>query len=358
MTAAAKRFSLLFPLLILGGVLYAFKYIGYHDILKTLEELRSPAVALIAVIGLAGGLIQTLKLKVVCRSVANIHFLDAYLIYLGGNFVSTITPGYNIGGEPVRAFYLNALYGDGKSSFMGLVLLDRFFNLIAIVFFALVAIGLVFFRYSFNLAEALSVLISLTVIVFLVIVVITFKGAISGAVTRAVLWTVYSIPFSPVRKKHPDRAAYALLVQQQSSAFVETVLTALKTPWTGPIALLLSLIGGFVDYLRVFAIFHLMGHSVSFSAVFIAFTFTEVAARAVGFIPGGLGITEASLVGTFSALNVPPEFAAAATLVERSLFYTLNIGLGYLGLVALHLRLGLRPLSTETEEKLIQTGSR
>jgi uncharacterized protein (TIRG00374 family) len=355
MSLAARRLALIAPILILGAVLLLFKYIGFPDILKSLQQLRSPAIALIVALRLLGGWIQATKLRVVCRGIARVHWLDSWLVNLGGNFVSTITPGYHIGGEPVRAFYLNTLYGDGKSSFMSLVLLDRFFNLAAIVFYALVALALVFFRYSFNLHEAMSILISLIVVVALVVFVVTFKGAVSSAATRAFLWTAYIVPFSPVRRKHPDREAFARLVSQQSVVFVQTLLNAVRTPWTSPIALTLALLGGFVDYLRVFAIFHLMGHSVDFSAVFIAFTFTEVAARAVGFIPGGLGITEASLVGFFSALDVSAEFAAAATLVERSLFYSLNIGLGYVALVVLHLRLGYQPLSTEPEERIIRS---
>lgn len=70
------------------------------------------------------------------------------------------------------------------------------------------------------------------------------------------------------------------------------------------------------------------GTRCQFCSRFVALTFTEVAVRAVGFIPGGRGITEASLMGFFAALDVRPEFRAAAIVVERSLFYGINIGMG------------------------------
>lgn len=128
--STTTRWALLFALsLALGTFLIVFHFVSLGDVVGALRQLRSPSLAL----RLAGAFVQSLKLKVICRSVRPIRYLDAVLIYLGGNFISSITPGYQIAGKPIRAFYLKNLYGNGKASFPVPVMLDRFFNLIAIV---------------------------------------------------------------------------------------------------------------------------------------------------------------------------------------------------------------------------------
>ncbi|MHA2620111.1 MAG: hypothetical protein V2G42_00035 [bacterium JZ-2024 1] len=61
-----------------------------EEILYSPGESRLSAIAVILTIDLAGGLIPSLKLKVICRCVPDVRFVDARLVYLAANVIPTV----------------------------------------------------------------------------------------------------------------------------------------------------------------------------------------------------------------------------------------------------------------------------
>jgi len=274
------------------------------------------------------------------KGVVKVHLMDAYLIFLAGNFVDSTTPGFHTSGEPFRAYYLNALYGDGKTSFIAITLLDRFYSLFATLIFTLLAVVLVFFQVKFPPSVVVGLSVVLILLTMFVVSIVFLKGVISALLTRVFLTLVYILPFSPIRRRFPSYADFQGYVQERSIAFAATMKKSLENRGAAGTCIALALLAGIVDYFRTYMVFRGLGERVPFWSVFVAVTVAQLAARILGFIPAGFGITEASLIGMFSALRVRESISAAATLLDRTIYYLIYLGLGYGAFLVLHWRLG------------------
>lgn len=305
--------------------------------------MRVPEAFLVVLLGVLSGLLNGIKLMRAARGAAKVHLMDAYLIFLAGNFVDSTTPAFHAGGEPFKAYYLNALYGDGKTSFIGITLLDRFYTLFATLIFTLLAMVLVFFQVEFPPSIAVSLFVVLILLTIFVVSIIFLKGVISAFLTRVFLTVVYFLPFSHIRRRFPSYPDFQGYVQERSIAFLATAKKSLENRGSARTCIALALLAGMVDYFRTYMVFRGLGERVPFLSVFVAVTVAQLAARVLGFVPAGFGVTEASLIGMFSALRVKEDISAAATLLDRSIFYMIYLGLGYLSILILHWRLGSSP---------------
>jgi uncharacterized protein (TIRG00374 family) len=85
------------------------------------------------------------------------------------------------------------------------------------------------------------------------------------------------------------------------------------------IALLLNL----VSMMRIWIILCALGWNSSLVAPLLAVTIPTVAGI-IPFLPGGLVLIEASMVGVFVACGIPITIAISATILERAISYVLS----------------------------------
>ena len=226
-------------------------------------------------------------------------------------FSMSITPGKL--GELIKAVYVRRLTGTPVSRVAAVIAAERLTDGLAML--GLAAIGLTQFSYGRPLL-AISAVLAVAVIVLLRRPILLHH--LIGGMSR-----LPGIgPFAGRALGHVDHFLSASNVLFAPSLVVGSVLLGMASWFSECVALFLVLIGlGIAPswHLLVIATFVL-----SVSSVF----------GAISFLPGGLGIAEASIAGMLLLLITDPGFdrgdAAAATILIRfaTLWFSVLLGIG------------------------------
>lgn len=96
-----------------------------------------------------------------------------------------------------------------------------------------------------------------------------------------------------------------------------------------------------LNLLSQWLVFRALGIEVPALVIFAGVALGNAAGMLTG-TPGGLGTTEAAMVGSFVAMGMNREDALAGTLLYRGLHYASILGIGLPALLALELKLGGR----------------
>jgi len=103
-----------------------------------------------------------------------------------------------------------------------------------------------------------------------------------------------------------------------------------------------------LNALSQWAVFAALGWAVSPQVVIIGVALGTAAGMLVG-TPGGLGSTEAAMIGLYVALGVDPVLAGAGTLLFRALHYGVLLMTGVPALVGLEVGISYRRLQPEQQ---------
>jgi uncharacterized protein (TIRG00374 family) len=233
---------------------------------------------------------------------------ESFLVFLGG-FALTVTPGKL--GEVLKAFLLRESRGIPAARTAPTVVAERFTDLVGLLLLA--AAG----AFHFDVDRRFLVAAALLIVIGLVVVSIE-------PLARGLLALVGRLPgarrFSPKLGEFYDSTA-ALL--RPLPLLLSVVLSAVS--WMFECLAFWIVVGGFP------------GASVGLeAATFIYATMTIVGA--LSFLPGGLGVTEAGMLGLLGKLGTGTGHgvATAATFVTRlcTLWFAVAVGLAALVLFA------------------------
>lgn len=219
------------------------------------------------------------------------------LIFLSG-FSMAVTPGKL--GEVIKSYLLKDRYGIPMSRTAPIVVADRLTDLAALLM--LTAVGAVSFHYGER------AIIVITALLLVALVLLSQERAF-----RAVVRTTRR--FRLVRRYESVLetlyASTAILIRPR--ALLITI----------PVAVVAWLAEGLAFYLT-FKALHVPGDVLT--ALFI-YSFSMIIG-AVSFLPGGLGLTEATMAGLLVARDIGRAQAAAATIIVRlvTLWYAILIG--------------------------------
>jgi uncharacterized protein (TIRG00374 family) len=225
------------------------------------------------------------------------------LLYYVAGFSMTTTPGKV--GEVIRLYLLNRFHGCRYDRTVALLIADRLADGLATMLVVAVTVA-GFARAPAGLAGA--------VVVALVLIVLCLRpglllGLIDAAFGRLRRW-----PRLFVRARRAIRALQIL-------AHPKVVLAALA----------LGAIGWSSEGLSFYVLLHALGIALAPAACVFIFAFAMLVG-AVSVLPGGLGSTEATMVGLLSLQGVPFETAVVATGLVRVTTLWFAVGLGLLAL--------------------------
>jgi uncharacterized membrane protein YbhN (UPF0104 family) len=226
-------------------------------------------------------------------------------IYLAG-FAWTVTPAK--AGEALRGMMLERLGVPFKAS-VAAFLSERISDLAAIVLMAM--LGLAIYPES-----RLPVVLGLA-------------AALGG-------WYLLSQPRAVDGARRIEAAVRGRL-RGFVGAVADTLEAGRRCHGSGLVtaALALSLAAWAAEAVALYLVLHWMGAEVSLVIAVFAYALA-VLAGALSFVPGGLGGTEAVMIGVLLWQQVPMELAVAATLLIRmtTLWFAVVIGMGMLATVA------------------------
>ncbi len=225
------------------------------------------------------------------------------LLYYVAGFSMTTTPGKV--GEVIRLYLLNRFHGCPYDRTVALLIADRLADGLATMLVVVVTIAS-FARAPAGIAGA--------AMMALVLVVLCLRPGLLLGVIDAAFGRLRRWPRLFVRARRAIRAL-------QTLADPKVVLAALA----------LGAIGWSSEGMSFYVLLHALGVSLGPAASVFIFAFA-IMVGAISVLPGGLGSTEATMIGLLSLQGVPFETAVVATGVVRVTTLWFAVGLGLLAL--------------------------
>lgn len=231
---------------------------------------------------------------------------ESALVFLSG-FAMGVTPGKM--GEVVKAFYLRQLHGTSYSASIPAVFAERVSDMVAVAL--LLAVGLLFAPRAGLLVGALAI-----------------GGVLAG------LLVLRSARLADLLVRLVARLPYAKRFAGPLGAMHGNLRPLLGGRILAA-STILGVVGWALEALAMSVLAHGFGLDLSWGACAFVFSAGSIAG-VLSLLPGGLGVTEAGMVGLLHALyDVPLGPAAALTLAIRISTLWFGVGIGVMAIGAL-----------------------
>jgi hypothetical protein len=308
-------------------LIYAFRYVGFEGMLEQLGSLRW--LYLIPVVGLSIAviLLDSYKHKLLaCRIDPKIKYWSIVPVYLVGMLFNALTPGARNGGEFVKSFYFTKIspkinYYQGLAiSFIAGTVIHLAFGPIAIL--SILGV-LIFANVSGNLATFMIILL----LVFLALTSVAFALHRNRHVLAQSPLFEVMLKFNYWLTKRRLFASYSLYKGSavlKFSKFTNAWEKYTKESGLLQKAIFLQLASLLCEFLRVYILFASFRYPISFITVVVIVAVAKLAGYLL-ILPGGVGVTEASLLSLYHLFGVVPGVAAAVTLIDRAAHYMINM---------------------------------
>jgi len=303
------------------------------------------AILSMALMYLVSGFKHYLILNPYINSIApkeKVNYFNLTAYYMAGVFLNVATPGIKLAGEPVKAYFLSKRYGGSKSRFIGLSLLDNYFNIIVMA-------GVIFFS---SLLVVLFTKIPLSIkLVMEAFILFVFISLLVYLVTKKrVIWRKNRIDISQIAKLL-FKARVKKLFGKKFGNVVEMEIYLKKRikRLTGPFTILknnkealnmglsLASFAWLFNYLSNYFVFLAFDYRISFVAVIIV-TSISLFFTVISPTPGGAVIVEAAMISLYVSFGISPHIAALTTVVYRMIYYMFSILAGSLCLVYMNIK--------------------
>jgi uncharacterized protein (TIRG00374 family) len=284
-------------------VLVALIALGILDagaLVAAMQQINLSTLAAILVLSVVNYLLRGLRWHLFTREVSRAVPLGSNLAYYATGFAFVITPAKL--GEVVRLWLLKSRHGVAYECSVGLLVLDRVFDLAALVAFA----GLGVMAGSQH-AGALGLCV-----------------AVLGGATLLLCWRRAVVTSALIAHRLTGRRWPGIL-RFMLGAY--RTLRALCRPTVVAGALLLSLLAWGAMITGTWLLLNALGFGAD--PLFSAFVFSfAVLVGVVPFFPAGVGGAEAAMIGILVLAGMAGEAAVTATVVSRlaTLWFALLVG--------------------------------
>ena len=314
---------------LLGGVLY---YVGWRSILTQISALRWEGILAVTGDVLLPVCAWVLSWWVILRAYGiRLSLARTTGARLSGYAVSYLTPSLYLGGEPIRAFMVTPHTEAPTTRIFATIVVERFLGGLSMLIF--ICIGAFYALVSPQIApnQKNLVVAGVAFISFWIIVgLVNFAGNFKWI---SHLIRMLRIPFSRWRKGLVNAA-------DKVSETEDEIYNAFRLHWRGTlVAFALQVAANFFIYMRPQVFFHFSaGTTFNFAQLSLLFTLNIVLSFFLWITPGGLGTSEAALIGIFQLVNIGKEGAVAFSLMFKfvelliviaGMFYLLNKGVSH-----------------------------
>jgi uncharacterized protein (TIRG00374 family) len=315
-------FSILVGFGLLGGVLY---YVGWRDIYSEIRNLG--VVGIIAVAGtvLLAMLSWIASWWVILHAYGVKLSLNAVVgARLSGYAVSYLTPSMYFGGEPIRALMIGRHTYAPTTRIFATIVVERFLGGLSLIMFVLIGSFYALLSPQLTTEVKRIVLIGVAFTSFWTIVgLINFAGNYKW-ISRFIRLLGHPL----ARWQDPLGRAADKVAETE-----DEIYDAFTRHWKGTlIAFLIQALATFFVYMRPQVFFHFSSQTTfNFSQLSLLFTLNIMLSYFLWITPGGLGASEAALIGIFKLVNIGGEGAVAFSLTYKFIeLLFVVIGLVYL----------------------------
>jgi len=316
---------------IIGAIIFTIfiNQVGPTKLISLMGNVNKPLILLVLIFNILNLIAFTKTWQLLTTT--EISFFKLFKFYMIGAFISNITPSFGTGGEPVKAMLLGKETGISKAECFAGVLSQRMLNMFPFLVLSIIGFGLLFFKPELRLGiwEMLALLFSLLMGIGIFVLLIYFyvrKDKLSSFVHFAIR---FMAPFIGLIKKGFDEKAYLEAVEDSINSF-HGGLQSIHQNKKGILqAVIFSFIGWCFDIMAIYTVFLSLGNtSLHISVLIITYTISMMIGWLPLLFPGGLGITDGTMVVLFVYGGVPLEIAVLATLLYRLASFWFNTILG------------------------------
>lgn len=291
--------SLLAALAVLGAIAWKLDWKATREVLA---RTGAWGAAGFAGLGLLVLFLQSVGWWALLRSRGwPVPLRTAYASMIMGNAVAWVTPSMYLGGEPLRIWHVSRRFSLPSRDVAATVVAGKFAEMAGFVTALLVCTGTML--WNFDLSPGLkwgSSAAAAGLLVAFVVLAAAFAGK----------WPLAS----GVMRLFGKRLERARLWLEATEAGIEETFRGHR----GAFAAALVLTGGPLALVvaRPLVFFWLTGQHVTFPALALIFVLTQIV-LAFQFTPGGLGLFEGGLIGTFALVGLGSAEAAAFAAIQR-----------------------------------------
>jgi len=241
---------------------------------------------------------------------ADLSLADLFKIRQAGSTISFVTPGPQFGGEPLQVYWLHQKYGVPIDIALTTLGSDRLLETIINLFVLVIGIAFVIGTgIDADFSKALLVT-SITLAILIMLTILILKKP-------RWLAKIFGFLSSRLKKKIPYLENY-----HEISKTIDRLLTQVKKNQSSVfLASILGLAGWFLLMLELYFMMKILNLTPNFYD--IIFIMVGIRLALLMPIPGGVGTVEASLLWSFSILNL--SAAGAGGLIALSRFRDIMI---------------------------------
>ncbi len=309
-------------------LVYIFKKIGIDEIIKTISK-ANPVWILISFLSIfLMFLFWSFRLKFLLKTKTKITKI--YMLNLLGSFMNTVTPTAGAGGEPVKAYYVSKIENKPYLDSLVIVLLDKIiFNNVFFTSAIFTSLLYIFIAIKIPVEIKTLALVILFVIVFMSVLglVVKNKWATVKKPLTQILIKIHTLNF--IKKRFKSFKTFKNYIKKSVADLFISIKLTFSDKKIFSIALTYTILSWFFFYFSFYAIFLAIGAEINLWHLFVIVTISKLIGD-ITFIPGGIGITESTLLALFILFPINPVAAATVTIIQRGLSYLYALVLGYI----------------------------
>lgn len=331
-------------LLVVVLLFLVFRRVGFLNILRAIIHIPPLSIISAVLLFLTVFILWCFRWLHFLRPEPGMNMLTVFPVYMAGMFVNIITPGARVGGEPVRAYYMNRIFGGQRTRYLGSILATKVAY--GVVFFGFVILSVLFVLAFVPLALPYKLVMAGAVLLVLGAVVSGFMlrrhiGIRSGLLGK-LLPILYEGRFMKFIRQHFD--TYEHFEEYAIRKLDNLVAPAMRAAGSNrSLALVfgLSALSWLLVCLAHHVLFAALEADIGFLRVMVIVTISTFFGE-ISMTPGGAGFMEAAMLALCAAFGLDSRTAAAVTVLSRGLFYLCGLGLGGVCLAALSAIFGRR----------------
>ncbi len=323
---------------------YMLSIIGLDEISMTLSTLDVSVMLVLLAASIIATFVDCFKWRMLLNHLPGIKrpaLLRLWPVFMAGEFINTLTPGAKTGGELLKAHYTSNVIKTPQSKIYATILLDKSIGMFVIFLLAVVSmVYSIFFLVSVSVFTDIfrGLLIVIAIISISVLAINYHVGEKRHETLYKILYRIYHFrPLEFLRVRFQTFHVFERFIVESYNEF-KTSLKSLMGHREGVASnILLSALTFSINFFKVWFIFFVLGYNISIIYIIIVWTMGAFVSY-IMLTPGGSGVTEVALVTLYLAVGVDPHIAATVAIIDRSFFYLVSLGFGYLATLYMKFR--------------------
>jgi uncharacterized protein (TIRG00374 family) len=325
-----KRYAkFIFALVILALLIYFLINIDFLEIYNVLQEMGTLYFSIAFISYSLTFLIFSIKSQYALKLVIKPSFWFFLKATLAGVFINTITPGAQVGGEPLRAYILKRKYKKPFAKIFGAIFADKIISTLVALFFIIFSILylITYIPLPWWIKIIFQAFLFFVFLVFAIIPLFRLRKARSNLKnifkkSKFITW------LNPLKNNEKLKREIGKGVGDFTKSFKKAISNKKIFFWV----LTFSFVYWILNYLVSYFLFLSLGFEINFILVIIVVSLGNL----IGVFspsPGGVGFIEGFMIFLYSIIGIDFATAVVVSLLSRVILYFHAIILGGASLV-------------------------